>query len=194
MFLIPVGLIFVFFYINVQVGNHVVDILPDAVGYLLIAANAWKFRGKSDPFSNLVILSSILAAYSMVVRLIVPTGMAGIAASLLELILQLYLLKMIVAGVEDIGRTVGAHLNADVLNRWRLWLSGAWTAVFVCATAGALAQWLAVVGLLVVAVWAVLCLLFLVTLFRTSHRYKLLRRFGASTQDQEKEDDSTEET
>ncbi len=194
MFLLPVGLIFVFFYINVQVGLHVVDILPDAVGYLLIAANAWKFREKSDPFSNLVILSAILAVYSVVVRWIVPTGMAGIAASLLELILQLYLLKMIVDGVGDIGRTMGAHLNVDVLNRWRLWLSGAWAAVFVCATAGALAQWLSVVGLLVVAVWAVLCLLFLVTLFRTSHRYKLLLRFGAPKQDQEKDEISTEDT
>lgn len=190
MILIPFGLILVFFYINAQFGSFVVDLLPDAVGYLLIAANAWKLRERSYSFSNLVILSAVLAVYSTVVRLVVPTGMTGIAASLLELVLQLYLLKLIVNGVEDLGRTVGAHLNTDVLDRWRLWLSGAWAAVFVCATAGALAQWLAVIGLMTVAVWGGLCLLFLVTLFRTSHRYKLLVRYGVPKPDEDEDEDN----
>lgn len=46
-------------------------------------------------------LSGILAVYSTVVRLAMPTGVAGIALSLLELILQLYLLKWIADGEAD---------------------------------------------------------------------------------------------
>lgn len=190
MLLIPVGLILVFFYFNIDIGGRVLDLLPDAVGYLLIAFNAWKFRESSFSFSNLVALSAVLAAYSTAVRLILPTGIAGLAASLLELVLQLYLLKLIVSGVEDIGRIEGTHLNGAILDRWRLWLSAAWGAVFVCAAAGALAPWVATVGTLVVAVWAVLCVLFLLTLFRTAHRYKLLVRFGTSGAEGEGEDDS----
>lgn len=178
MLLIPLGLIPVFFYINVPFGDLTVDILPDAAGYLMIAANAWKFREKSNSFSNLVYLSGVLAVYSTGVRLFRPTGMTGIALSLLELILQLYVLKWIEDGVKDLERMVGAHLNTDVLYRWRILVSSAWAAVFVCATASALAPGLAVIGLAAAAAWAVLCVLFLVTLFRTSHRYKLLVRLG----------------
>lgn len=178
MFLFPIGLILVFFYINIPILGRTVDILPDAVGYLLIVFNAWQFREKSKSFSNLVYLSGILAVYSTVVRLIMPTGMAGIALSLLELILQLYVLKWITDGVKDTEEMVGAHLNTDVLYRWRILVSSAWAAVFVFTTASALAPGLVILGLAAAAAWAVLCVLFLVTLFRTSHRYKLLVKFG----------------
>lgn len=188
MLLIPIGLIPVFFYFNMELGGRTVDLLPDAVGYLLILYNAWKLRGKSYSFSNLVYLSAVLAVYATVVRQILPTGMAGLAASLLELILQLYLLKLIVSGVEDLGRIEGRHMNGAVLNRWRLGVSIAWAAVFVCAAAGVLAPWLVTVGALVVAVWAVLCILFLVSLFRTAHRYKLLLQADADEAGEQEED------
>lgn len=188
MLLIPIGLILVFFYFNVDLGGRTVDLLPDAAGYLLILYNAWKFRDKSYSFTNLMYLSGVLAVYSTAVRLILPMGMAGLAASLLELILQLYLLKLIVVGIEDLGRIEGKHMNGAVLNRWRLGVSIAWAAIYVCAAAGVLAPWLTMVGTLVVAVWAVLCILFLVTLFRTAHRYKLV----SESDGEEEEGDSGE--
>lgn len=178
MLLFPIGLIFVFFYINIPVFGRTMDILPDVAGYVLIAANAWRLREDSRSFFNLAYLSGILAVYSTAVRLIEPRGMAGIALSLLELILQLYLLKWIEDGVKDMERAVGAHLNTDVLYRWRILVSSAWAAVFICVTAGALAPGLVIIGLAAAAAWAVLCVLFLVTLFRTSRRYKLLVQFG----------------
>lgn len=197
MFLLPIGLIFVFFFVNIPVFGRTVDILPDAAGYLLIAANAWRFREESGSFSNLLYLSGILAVYSTGVRLIMPTGMAGIALSLLELILQLYLLKWIEDGVKDLEQAVGAHLNTDVLYRWRILVSSAWAAVFVCVTASALAPGLAVVGLAAAVAWAALCVLFLVTLFRTAHRYKLLVQFGPPepdrTGDESGEDEADED-
>ena len=194
MLLFPIGLILVFFYINVPILGRTVDILPDAAGYLLIAVNAWKFREKSGSFSNLVYLSCILAVYSTAVRLIMPTGIAGIALSLLELILQLYLLKWIVDGLKDLEETVGAHLNTDILYRWRILVSSAWAAVFVLTTASALAPGLVILGLAAAAAWAVLCVLFLATLFRTGHRYKLLVRFGPPEPGRTGEDDDDGET
>ena len=179
MLLFPIGLIFVFFYINIPVFGRTADILPDAAGYLLIAFNAWKFREKSGSFCNLVYLSGVLAVYSTAVRLIEPRGMAGIALSLLELIMQLYLLKWIEDGIKDMERMVGAHLNTGVLYRWRILVSSTWAAVFVLVTASALAPGLAILALAAAAAWAVLCVLFLVTLFRTGRRYKLLVQYDA---------------
>ena len=179
MLLFPIGLILVFFYINIPVFGRTVDILPDAAGYLLIAFNAWRFREKSRSFSNLVYLSGVLAVYSTAVRLIMPTGMTGIALSLLELILQLYLLKWIEDGVKDLEQAAGVHLNTGVLYRWRILVSSTWAAVFVLVTASALAPGLAVLALAAAAAWAVLCVLLLVTLFRTAHRYRLLVRYGS---------------
>ena len=178
MLLFPIGLIFVFFYINLPVFGVTVDVLPDAAGYLLIVLNAWRFRERSRSFSNLVFLGGILAVYSTAVRLIEPRGVTGIAMSLLELILQLYLLKWIEDGVKDMEQAVGAHLNTGVLYRWRILTSSAWAAVFVLVTASALAPGLAVLALAAEAARAVLCVLFLVTLFRTARRYKLLVRSG----------------
>ena len=178
MLLFPIGLIFVFFYINIPVLGYTVDILPDVAGYLLIAFNAWQFREESKSFSNLVYLSGILAVYSTAVRLIMPTGVTGIALSLLELILQLYLLKWIEDGVKDMEQAVGAHLNTGVLYRWRILVSSAWAAVFVLVTASALAPGLAILALAAEAARVVLCVLLLVTLFRTGHRYKLLVQYG----------------
>lgn len=189
MLLFPIGLVFVFFYINIPIFGRTVDILPDAVGYVLIAVNARRFQGKSYSFSNLVYLSGFLAVYSTLVRLIMPTGLTGIALSLLELILQLYLLKWIVNGLEDMERIAGAHLNTDVLDRWRLLLSGVWTAVFISVTASALAPGLTIIGLAAAAAWAVLCVLFLLTLLRTSRRYKLLVKFGPPKPDWPESDD-----
>ena len=193
MLLFPIGLIFVFFYINIPVFGRTMDILPDVAGYVLIAANAWRLREDSRSFFNLAYLSGILAVYSTAVRLIEPRGMAGIALSLLELILQLYLLKWIEDGVKDMERAVGAHLNTDVLYRWRILVSSAWAAVFICVTAGALAPGLVIIGLAAAAAWAVLCVLFLVTLFRTSRRYKLLVQSGPPKPGREEENNGDEE-
>ena len=194
MLLFPIGLIFVFFYINIPVFGRTMDILPDVSGYVLIATNAWRLREDSRSFFNLAYLSGILAVYSTAVRLIEPRGMAGIALSLLELILQLYLLKWIEDGVKDMERAVGAHLNTDVLYRWRILVSSAWAAVFICVTAGALAPGLVIIGLAAAAAWAVLCVLFLVTLFRTSRRYKLLVQFGSPEPDRAGEEGEDGET
>ena len=176
MLLIPIGLIFVFFYINVAAGSRTVDILPDAVGYILIAVNARKFREKSDAFSRLVILCIVLSVYSIAVRLIVPTGLVGVLLSLLELLLQIYLLRLIVRGIEDLEHEVGAHLNAKLLDRWRLALTAGWVASYFGALLDTLLGGIGIVGALIAAAWAVLCVLFLIVLFRTNHRYQLLMK------------------
>lgn len=174
MLLIPIGLIFVFFYINIPIGNFVVDILPDAVGYILIAVNLAKLKNRSYSFSNAFPVCLILAVYSLAVRLLQPSGMLGVLASLVELLMQLYLLRKLVGGIQELEYRVGTHLNSTVLDLWRKWLSVSLMVNYVFALMQLFIPWLASLGYIVVTAWAVLCILFITVFFRTDHRYHLL--------------------
>jgi len=174
MILIPIGLIFVFFYINISVGSFAVDLLPDAVGYILIAVNMAKQKQHSFSFSKALPLCLILAVYSLAARLLQPAGILGLLVSLAELLMQLYLLRLLVSGVRELEYGVGTHLNSDVLDRWREWLSISMAASYACALMKLFVPAFTLLGYAIAAVWAVLCILFIVVFFRTNHRYRLL--------------------
>ena len=179
MYLIPTGLILVFAYINLQVGGRTVDLLPDALGYLLIAVDLFRLRQGSRAFRAGVPLCGVLAVYSAAVRALLPTGLPGLFLSLAELLAQLVLLYLLVSGVQDLEERVGVHLNGAVLERWRFWLSLCWLGSFVFVLVSQVMPTLAVLGLLLAAAWFALCALFIVVFYRTAHRYSLvLQRQG----------------
>lgn len=179
--LIPIGLIFVLFYINIPIGNLVVDILPDAVGYILIAVSLSKLKSGSYSFSKAFPLCLILAVYSLAVRLLLPSGMLGALASLAELLMQLYLLRLLVNVVEELEYSVGTHLNSTVLKLWCKWLCVALVVNYIFALMQLFLPWLPALGYILVTVWAVLCILFITVFFRTSRRYRLLTQHNAKS-------------
>ena len=174
MYLIAAGLILVFYYFNIEIGGRAIDILPDVLGYLLIAADLVRLRGSSRAFRRGIPLCAGLAVYSVAVRLFLPTGLPGIFFSLAELIAQLVLLYLLVSGVQDLEEAVGTHLNSTVLERWRTWLSLAWLGSFVFVLVGQVTAAAAVLGMLMAAAWFGLCALFGADFFRTAHRYRLV--------------------
>ncbi len=174
MLLIPIGLIFVFFYINIPIGNFVVDILPDAIGYILIAVCLAKLKVNSCSFSKAFPVCFVLAVYSLAVRLLQPIGMLGILASLAELMLQLYLLHKLVDGVMELEYHIGTHLNSTVLELWRKCLSISMMVSYIFALMQLFISWLASIGFIIVTAWAICCILFITVFFRTNHRYHLL--------------------
>ena len=174
MYLIATGLILVFYYFTIEVGGFAVDLLPDALGYLLIAADLIRLRGSSRAFRRGIPLCAGLAVYSVAVRLLLPTGLPGVFLSLAELAAQLALLYLLVGGVQDLEEVVGVHLNGAVLERWRTWVSLTWLGSFVLVLVGQVTPVAAVLGLLAAVAWFVLCALFVVVFFRTAHRYQLV--------------------
>ncbi len=180
MYLIATGLIFVFFYYNLQVGAYTVDLLPDALGYLLIAIGLFRLRGASRAFSRGIVLCAVLAVYGTAMRVLLPTGLPGAVLSLAELIAQVLLLYLLVSGVQDLEGTLGLPLNSKVLERWRVWLSVVWLGSYLFVLLGLFVPTAALLGLLLAAAWFVLCVLFVVVFYRTAHRYKLVleRRGG----------------
>jgi len=90
--------------------------------------------------------------------------------------MQLYLLHLLVSGVRELEYGVGTHLNSAVLDRWREWLSISMAASYACALMKLFVPAFTFLGYAIAAVWAVLCILFIVVFFRTNHRYQLLLR------------------
>lgn len=176
MLLIPVGLIFILFYINIPVHGFNVDILPDALGYALIAVNAFQLKESSHSFFRTMQLCLFLTAYSLAVRLIQPVGILGVLLSLTELLIQLYLLNSLVCGVKELEWFVDTHLNYTVLDFWCKGLSTSWIACYVFSLVRFLFPSTAVLGKILAVIWAVLGILFIVVFFRTQHRYGLLTK------------------
>lgn len=174
MLLIPVGLFFVMFYINVPIGGYTVDILPDAIGYILIAANMVKLKEYSYSFTGAMGLSIFLAVYSLFLRLTVPTGLIAVGFSVLELAAQLYLLRLLVNGVKDLESSVDTHLNSFLLDRWRQGVELSWVVSYICVIGNLFIPGIEFFGFLVAVIWAVLCALFIVVFLRTARRYRLL--------------------
>ena len=177
MLLIPIGLIFIMFYINISIGSYTVDILPDAVGYILIAMNMVKLKKYSYSFSGAQGLSIFLAVYSLYLRVTLPTGLLGVGLSLLELAAQLYLLRLLVNGVKDLESSIKTHLNSFILDRWRQGVEISWVASYICVIGNLFISGIEFFGFLVAIVWAILCMLFIIVFFRTARRYRLLLHF-----------------
>ncbi len=188
MVLIPIGLIFILYSTSIPVGGISLDLLPDVVGYVLIAVNLWRLKRDSYSFTTAFPLSLFLAVYSVAVRLIAPGGLFGLIASGLELGLQVWLLKLLVDGVEDLEDLVDRHLNSILLGRWQQLTCMAWLASFVCLIAQSFIPGVEFFGFLVAVIFMVLGALLTITFFRTARRYSWLIRFGDGGETAEEED------
>ncbi len=181
MFFIPAGLVFVFFYFNITLtdmnllgfssSEMVVDLLPDIVGYGLIAWNAWKLRDKSYSFSRLVWLCAVMGIFSLALQLVAPTGIAALVCILLQTAGVLGTMKMLSMGVADLERIEKRHLNLPIIERWRRMVQITYIALVACSVAE-MFLFLGIFSLLVLALWFVMCLFYIITFLRTAIRYK----------------------
>lgn len=172
MYCIAAGLIFVFFYFTVQVGDLSIDLLPDILGHALIAFNAWKLRDKSWSFSNALWLAPVMGVYVTLAHLLAPTGLLGLGISIVEVGGTVWLLKLLVKGVADLEEVEKRPLRHAALERWRFLTTIAYVAVFACDVALQFIPGIAFFSLTVVLLWFVLCIIFTVSFFRTASRYK----------------------
>ncbi len=182
MYLIAAGLILVFFNINVTIGGRAIDILPDFIGYLLIAGNAAKLKKDAYNFNRAGYFGIFMAVYSVAVRVFSPTGLLGLALSVTEIIAMLYLLKLLTDGVAELEDAVGTHLNGFILDRWRLAVEIAYIVSYICIVGEFFIEGTAFFGLLVAIAWFAVCVLFVIVFFRTARRYSLLMRELAKNQ------------
>lgn len=181
MFFIPAGLVFVFFYFNITLtdmnllglssSEMVVDVLPDIVGYGLIAWNAWRLRDKSYSFSRLVWLCAVMGVFSLALQLVAPTGLPSLVCVVLQTAGMLGTLKLLNMGVADLEKVEKRHLNLNVLERWRKMVQLTYMALVACLVAEQF-LFLGIFSLLILVLWFFMCLFYVITFLRTAIRYK----------------------
>lgn len=175
MFLIPIGLCFIFYSVPVPVAGGI-DALPDFVGYLLISFNLWKLRGDSPLPKRAVVLGLGMAVFSAVLRALSPAGLAGFVCSALELAGQLIFLYLLVGTVREVEERLGRHLNHLVLYRWYQIVSIFWAGSYICVLGNLFIPGVEAFGAVVGLGSLVVCALFIITFFRTALRYRKILR------------------
>lgn len=172
MYLIAIGLIFLFFSFTIDIFGPVIDLLPDLVGCALIAYNAWKLQGKSYSLTRTVWLAAVLGVYVTVVHLVAPTGLIALFLSALEVGGTVWLLKLLVSGVAELEEAEKRPLRQGALELWRMPLTVAYIGIFACNVALMFIPGIGFFSLLVVIVWYVIAIIFTVCFFRTAANYR----------------------
>lgn len=120
------GLIFILFNVHVTLGGYMIGLLPDFVGYLLVAAGLKEVWQEEGVFENLVPLALELAVFTGVIyliRLLPMTRREGLLAVLdvLATLCFLVMVYKIVGGVKALGEKASVHAEhkkADAACDW----------------------------------------------------------------------------
>ena len=122
------GFLLVFLDFSLTFNGVGFDLLPDSVGYLLVFLGAGRMREESGSFSRMRPISLVLAIVNFAALIINPFGpieltyswpaaLAVTAFSLLMLFLYLYLLWLLVRGVQDMEQYYGCPFNAHTMRK-----------------------------------------------------------------------------
>ena len=162
------GLIFILFNVHVTLGGYMIGLLPDFVGYLLVAA------GLKEVFENLVPLALELAVFTGVIyliRLLPMTRREGLLAVLdvLATLCFLVMVYKIVGGVKALEKkhlcTLSTRRLMPLAIGYAVCNAGA---LLIALTGSVLAAVVAIIGLAVAFV-------FVVTFYDTTNKYRYLQ-------------------
>lgn len=107
------GFLIIFLDFSITLNGVGFDLLPDAVGYLLVFLGAGRMREESKAFSRMRPIALALTIVHFAALIVNPFGpleltygwmttLVAIAVNLLHVFLDLYLLWQVVRGVQDI--------------------------------------------------------------------------------------------
>lgn len=168
------GLIFILFSVHVTVGGYMIGLLPDFLGYLLVAAGLKEVWQEEGIFENLVPFAWEIAAFTGVIyliRLLPMTRKEGLL-SVLGILTALCFFAMAYKITDGIKALEKKHL-CTLSARRLVPLAGAYT---ICKIA---AQLLALVNNVLAAAVAVVALaiafIFVVTFYDTTNKYRYLQ-------------------
>lgn len=121
-----VGLIFLFFNFTLNLNNHVLNLMPAFVGYLLINIGAKSLENTAPVFKKILTVCIVLAALGVVSFVLDLLGLSylGILSSILSLVFlagNIYITFYITQGVLDIESTKVVNLQgAELRNIWKI--------------------------------------------------------------------------
>lgn len=171
------GFVFIFLDFSITFNGVEFDLLPDAVGYLLVFLGAHQMRKESDSFARIRPIALVLAVINFVALIINPFGpieltysqpttLAVTVFTLLIFFLYLYLLWQLVCAAADLEQYYGCPFGA---HRMRI--------IFFIHAGGVLAPLLAQtmflmrLAMVIVLVSGIAAVLLLVLLWRAAKTY-----------------------
>lgn len=166
-----VGLLFVFLDVNVGIQNHILDVLPDFVGYLLMQRGLEKLSEESRYFEKARPLALGMTVYSAVLYVMdimaatVQARFVSFCLGLAAMVCSLLMGFWTVSGVQDMEHRRGWDLEGEKLRS--LWL---YAAVIQCIAY--LCGWIPLVGPICAVGAAVMHICFLVAFYRSENLYE----------------------
>ena len=116
-----IGMLLVFLDINLNIGRITIGLIPDFIGYIIMAKGLEELSHESLYFANVKGFAKGMAVYTGILYCMNLLGLShyfNIASYLLGLaatIISLYISNRIAKGVEDMENTHGRELNATSL-------------------------------------------------------------------------------
>ena len=166
------GMLFVYLDLNLDLGGHILDVLPDFVGYLLMARGLSGLRRESGSFARALPVTQAMTACSgvlYVLEFVAGTVQdrfvnycLGLAAVATGLLIGFWL----VSGIRDLERTRGVDLEGEKLRS--LWM---YSAVVQCIAS--LCGWLPLVGSVCAMGAFVMNLCFLAAFYRSENLFEV---------------------
>lgn len=118
------GLLFILLDFNLQFGGSKLDILPDFIGYLCIAAGASEMAYESAYFNKMKLPGVVMGIYTALLFFIELAGGSGIPIFPLQIISELiflyisYCLCQAVLDIESAKKiTIG---GSELMSRWKV--------------------------------------------------------------------------
>lgn len=177
------GFFFIFINFNLTVNQHVLNILPPFVGYLLLKRGTRDMEAESPLFAPIRPFAVGMAVYTGILwlgDLLGVTGQGSWLGTLLGLaamVISLYVSWSVVQAIRDVESRRGADLNSTSLKTAWTVLAVAQVAAYVLALLVSLLALLGVIAGLVGIVW------FLVALWRSRRNYEALPPLGGVAMD-----------
>lgn len=121
------GLVCIFIDLNLTIGQGRIDIIPDFLGYILIASGMMQYAAQSESFRKMRPLVLIVAAISGLVYMgdmigaFPDNAIQTIAVAVLTTFFYLMTTYYICHGIRELGVTHNRNLNADgLMTKWTI--------------------------------------------------------------------------
>ena len=173
MTLIFIGFIFVLLDLNISVGQSVIGLIPDFVGYLFIYLGLREFAMKGDKLGTAKIFSLLclvlsLASYILDILAVIEAGAAAVVFAGVQLIMGLYLMYLIVFGLNDIEKS-GVILDCKNLLLF-FYIEAGMSVLFFAAAA--LNSYIGIGTYIVTAIYIAATVLFLGAFLKTKRLFE----------------------
>lgn len=120
-------MLLVFLNFNFNIGRSTIGLIPDFIGYIVMAKGLAELESESEYFEKakgfakgMAVFTGILYAmdlFGLSHNLLIGAYLLGLVST----ILSLYISNMVVKGIGDMEHTHGTYLNADSLySAWKV--------------------------------------------------------------------------